>query len=86
MTTSLDNASQANWPGQGYIYRGLGIHHHNAKEQTGREGGRESVAHQSPQSNPRTCLFKTTYNLTTTVPQVTLHYWTYSVASFHRVI
>ena len=38
------------------------------------------MAHQSPQSNLRACLFKTPHNLTTIVPQVTLYYWTYSAA------
>lgn len=37
----------------------MGIHHSGANAQTSREQGRESVAHQSPQSNLRVCLFKT---------------------------
>lgn len=48
--------------------------------------GRESVVHQSPQSNPSIYLFKTPHSRTTAAPQIKLLYWTSGVASLHQPI
>lgn len=58
----------------------------STRARTGSEWGRESVVHQSPQSNPSVYLFKTPHIRTTAAPQIKLLYWTSGVASLHQPI